>query len=150
MLSLTYVSEVIVVQEHVLGKNPDGFERLRALGERFNFDLIAVIASDQAAFDMRNFRSLGWITYFGDKLWLGDVDQALTHVELAMVEPDSRTLVLRAASSRIFGDSTSVFDDWRSSDYVRLMSFDQARELLIDDLYQQLAALRPRVEQLPR
>jgi len=147
MAALPYVSEVIVVPEYWLGNQPaEGFEKLRALARRFDFDLIAVIASDQTASDMRNFRSLGWITYFGDKLWLGDVDQARTVVELAVVEPDSRALVLRATSALTFGDSTSVLDDWRSSDFVRHRGFDEARNLLIDDLRQQLADLHPRVD----
>jgi rhombotail lipoprotein len=147
MLSVPYVSEVIIVPDYYFVPGvTGGFEKMRELSHRFDFDLLAVLASDQTSYESRNFRSLGLITVLGADLWEGDVDKAVTAIELAIVEPTSRTVVMRMASGAAFGDTTTLLDDWRSSNHLRCVSFDEARVALVDDLQIRLGELRSRLE----
>jgi len=147
ILTQPYVSEVVIIPEHYLERGAvRGFENLRDLAKRFDWDLLAVLASDQTSYESRNFRSLGLITIIGGDFWKGDVDQTVTVIDLAFVDPTSRNVVMRVASAATFGDTTSLLDDWRSSEQVRSVSFDEAREALIAGLPEQLAGLRSQLQ----
>jgi len=146
MLSLPYVSEVVASDFHLEPGVAGGFEKLRELSRRFDFDLLAVLSSDQASYETQNFRSLALLTVIGADVWKGDVDKTVTSIELAIVEPESRTVVMRVASAAAFGDTTTILDDWRSSDHVRRVSFDEARVALVRDLPQKLGELRSNLD----
>jgi rhombotail lipoprotein len=143
---LPYVSEVAIVPQYWFSNQPGvGFEKLRSLADHFKFDLIALVSYDQAIYQFQNMRSLGLVTLIGKDLYKVDVDQALTVIDLALVEPVSRTVVMRVAAGDRFGDTTTMLDDWRSKSYVRRVSFDRANEVFQSKLREELPSLRPRV-----
>ncbi len=149
MMSLPYVSEVCIVPDYYLEPGAaGGFEKLRELSRRFDLDLLAVLSSDQASYETRNLHSLGLITVIGAGLWEGDVDEAVTVIELAIVEPESPTVIMRVASAAASasGDTTSLLDDWRSNKHARRVSFDEARKALNLDLPQNLGGLLTRIQ----
>ena len=143
---LPFVSEVAIVPQYWFGNQPGvGFEKLQSLADHFKFDLIALVSYDQAIYEFQNMRSLGLITLVGKDFYKVDVDQALTVIDLALVEPGTRTVVMRVAAGDRFGDSTTLLDDWRSKSYVRRTSFDRANEVFQAKLREELPNLRPRV-----
>lgn len=143
---LPYVSEVAIVPQYWFGNQPGvGFDKLSALATQFRFDLIALVSYDQAMYATQNMRTLGLLTMIGKDFYKVDVDQALTVIDLALVEPRSRELVLRISAGDRFGDSTTLLDDWRSKSYVRRVSFDRAHDVFLEKLREELPALRSRV-----
>jgi len=143
---LPFVSEVAIVPQYWFGNQPGvGFEKLQSLADHFKFDLIALVSYDQAIYEFQNMRSLGLITLVGKDFYKVDVDQALTVIDLALVEPGTRTVVMRVAAGDRFGDSTTLLDDWRSKSYVRRTSFDRANAVFQSKLRAELPNLRPRV-----
>jgi rhombotail lipoprotein len=146
MLSLPYVSEVVASDFDLQPGMAGGFEKLSELSRRFDFDVLAVLSSDQTSYETQNFRSLALLTVIGAGIWKGDVDKTVTSIELAIVDPQSRTVVMRVASAAVFGDTTTILDDWRSSNHVRRVSFDEARVALVHDLPKKLGELRSRLD----
>jgi rhombotail lipoprotein len=144
--ALPYVSEVVIVPAYYFNNQPGvGFDKLSDLARRFDFDLVALVSYDQAMYEFQNMRSLGLITLVGRDLYKVDVDQALTVIDLALVEPASRSLVMRVAAGDQFGDTTTLLDDWRSQSYLRRVSFDRANESFLATLRKELPRLRERV-----
>jgi rhombotail lipoprotein len=143
---LPYVSEVAIVPQYWFGNQPGvGFDKLKSLADHFHFDLIALVSYDQAIYEFQNMKSLDLMTVIGADLYKVDVDQALTVIDLALVEPGTRTVVMRVAAGDRFGDTTTLLDDWRSKSYVRRTSFDRASQVFQAKLREELPNLRPRV-----
>ena len=143
---LPYVTEVAIVPQYWFGNQPGvGFQKLSALAKQFNFDLIALVSYDQGIYSTQNMRTLGLLTIIGKDFYKVEVDQALTVIDLALVEPRSRELVLRISAGDQFGDTTTVLDDWRSKSYLRRVSFDRANEVFVSKLREELPALKARV-----
>jgi rhombotail lipoprotein len=144
--ALSWVSEVAIVPDYWFARQQGaGFDKLGALARQFDFDLVALISYDQAMYEFQNMRSLGLITIIGKDYYKVDVDQALTVIDLTLIEPDSRTLVMRVAAGDKFGDTTTLLDDWRSQAHVRRVSFDRANEVFLETLRRELPELRQRV-----
>ncbi len=144
--ALPWVSEAAIVPEYYFRQQTGaGFDKLSGLADQFDFDLVALVSYDQAIYEFQNMRSLGLITLVGKDLYKVDVDQALTVIELALVEPTSRTVVMRVAAGDQFGDTTTLLDDWRSKQHVRRVSFDRANGIFLEALRKELPALRERV-----
>ena len=122
-----------------------GFEKLQDMAKRFDFDLVALVSYEQTMYEFQNMRSLGLITMIGKDFYKVDVDQALTVIELALIEPESRAVVMRVAAGDKFGDTTTLLDDWRSQTHVRKVSFDRADDVFVEALRAELPKLRERV-----
>jgi rhombotail lipoprotein len=115
------------------------------MAQRFDFDLVALVSYEQTMYEFQNMRSLGLITIVGKDFYKVDVDQALTVIELALIEPESRAVVMRVAAGDKFGDTTTLLDDWRSQTHVRKVSFDRADDVFVEALRAELPKLRERV-----
>jgi rhombotail lipoprotein len=137
---------VAIVPAYYFGNQPGvGFEKLQDMARHFDFDLVALVSYEQTMYEFQNMRTLGLITMIGKDFYKVDVDQALTVIELALIEPESRAVVMRVAAGDKFGDTTTLLDDWRSQTHVRKVSFDRADDVFIEALRAELPKLRERV-----
>jgi len=66
-------------------------------------------------------------------------------VDLAVIDPGSRSLVMRAGGTAKFADTSTLADDWRSETQVRRKSFEQASSVLLDNFAQELQGFEARV-----
>lgn len=94
--SRAFVREIMPIPDYYLG-DARGFEGLAALQRLYGLDLVALISYDQVARQEANELSLAYLTIVGAYLFPGTSQDVNTLVDLAVVDPVSRSLVLRAA-----------------------------------------------------
>lgn len=144
--ALPYVAEIVIIPDYYLSARPgDGFDQAEQLARMFRLDLYALASFDQVVYSGENGLSLGYITIIGSYLLEGELHEAHTVVDLAVIEPHSRSLVMRAGGIAKFGDTSTLADDWRGETQVRRRSFEQASVALIDNFARELHVFEERV-----
>lgn len=94
--SRAFVREIVVIPDYYLA-GQHGFEGLAALQRLYDLDLVALVSYDQVSRQESNELSLAYLTIVGAYLLPGTSQGVTTMVDLAVVDPVSRSLVLRAA-----------------------------------------------------
>jgi rhombotail lipoprotein len=94
-ISRKFVAEIVVIPDYYLqGKR--GFEGLEGVQRLYNIDLMALVSYDQVAHEDDNNWSLGYVTIIGAFVLKGTRHDVSTLVDLAVVDPATHSLVLRA------------------------------------------------------
>lgn len=91
-----FVREIATIPDYYLS-GQRGFEGLAALQRLYNLDLVALVSYDQVARQDSNELSLMYLTIVGSWLFPGTSQDVNTMVDLAVVHPATRSLVIRAA-----------------------------------------------------
>jgi len=106
--SLSYVRDIVILSDGYLNAT-GGFDSLQQLARLQNLDVVALVSYDQLAKRSENNRSLAYLTIVGAFLMRGSESQTSTLLDLAVVEPKTRSLILRAAGTDYTsGSSTAV------------------------------------------
>lgn len=106
--SLRYVESITIVPEGYLNA-ASGFTGLEQVASLQGLDAVALVSLDQIARRSENDASFLYLTIIGAYLVEGSEHETHTLLDLAVVEPRSRTLLLRAAgTSALAGDATLV------------------------------------------
>jgi rhombotail lipoprotein len=97
--SRRFVSEITVIPDYYLA-NARGFTSLEGLQRLYGVDVVALVSYDQVtnSADMK-YRSLAYLTIVGAFLVNGTENQVTTLVDLAVVDPATRSLILRAGGT---------------------------------------------------
>jgi len=90
-----FISEIVVIPEYYL-RNAKGFDGLQGVQRLYNVDLMALVSYDQVAHKDDNEWSLGYVTIVGAYFLKGSRHDISTLIDLAVVDPQTRSLVLRA------------------------------------------------------
>lgn len=94
--SRAFVREIVVIPDYYLA-GQRGFDGLSALQRLYDIDLVALVSYDQVMRQESNELSLAYLTIVGAYVLPGTSQGVTTMVDLAVVDPASRSLVLRAA-----------------------------------------------------
>lgn len=94
--SRAFVREIVPIPDYYLATGR-GFDGLGALQRLYDLDLVALVSYDQVSRQEGNEMSLAYLTIVGAYLLPGTSQDVSTIVDLAVVDPASRSLVLRAA-----------------------------------------------------
>jgi rhombotail lipoprotein len=94
--SRPFVREIIPIPDYYLA-GQSGYAGLEALQRLYDVDLVALVSYDQVTRQEGNELSLTYLTIVGAYLFPGTSQDVSTMVDLAVVHPVSRSLVLRAA-----------------------------------------------------
>jgi rhombotail lipoprotein len=148
LVAKPYVDEVVIVPTSFVSPATSGATRIQQLAQRFDFDVVALLTCSQFTREFRNLRPMGWITYAGDWIWQGDVDQAETFLSLTVLDPVSLATLTFANGQADWGDTTSGLDDWRSPDYARRGSFDRALDNLLSNFIGASYVLEPAFQRI--
>jgi rhombotail lipoprotein len=145
---LPYVSEIVNVPSYYLDMSRgDGMAQLEQLARLQRLDLIALISYDQRS-DMReNRRALAYLTIVGALVMKGNHNETQTIIDLAVVEPTGRALVLRAGGVSSLADSAAAIDQGHKLQKQQRVGFDQATEMLIANFRTELADFETRVRE---
>jgi rhombotail lipoprotein len=94
--SRAFVRDIVPIPDYYLAWQP-GFDGLASLQRLYDLDLVALVSYDQVSRQEGNELSLAYLTIVGAYLLPGTSQDVSTMVDLAVVDPSSRSLVLRAA-----------------------------------------------------
>lgn len=127
-----FVREIVPIPDYYLA-GQRGFDGLTALQRLYNLDLVALVSYDQVARQDDNELALTYLTIVGSFLFPGTSQDVNTIVDLAVVHPASRSLVLRAAG---MDSRKGVSTEVRASSRLRersVESFHASAERMIDN-----------------
>jgi rhombotail lipoprotein len=96
--SRQFVSEIVVIPDYYLTA-AKGYSGLAGVQRLYSLDLVALVSYDQLSRQEGNILSLGYLTIVGAYLLPGTNRETTTLVDLAVVDPATRSLVLRAGGT---------------------------------------------------
>jgi len=126
-----FVSEIVVIPDYYLGTQR-GFAGLQAVQRLYSVDLIALVSYDQVTHADENAWSLGYLTIVGAYLLKGNRYDVSTLVDLAVVDPATRSLVLRAGGVDTRHGNTTLIDQSRESREAGNAGFSAASDQVIE------------------
>lgn len=125
-----FVSEIVVIPDYYLTSSK-GFAGLEGVQRLYNIDLMALVSYDQVTYKDDNKLSLGYLTIVGAYILKGSSHDIATLVDLAVVDPATRSLVLRAGGTDTQHGNSTLIDEQRDSRLAGAKSFDIATEQMI-------------------
>lgn len=126
-----------------------GFTNLDQIRTMYGIDVVALVSYDQVQFTDQGLLSLTYWTLVGAYVVSGEKNDTSTLMDTAVYDIASRKLLFRApGNSQIKGSSTPVnLAESLREDSAK--GFEQANQLMLVSLDQQLAAFRQRLKDRP-
>lgn len=131
-LAKKFVADITVIPDYYL-TSAKGAEGLKAVQRLYGVDVIALVSFDQVAYRDDNKLSLGYLTIVGSYVLKGTSHDVSTLVDLAVVDPATRSLVLRAGGADTQQASSTLIAQNRESRELRTASFDAATGQMIEN-----------------
>jgi rhombotail lipoprotein len=125
-----FVSEIVLIPDYYLGTNK-GFAGLDGVQRLYNVDLMALVSYDQVAHKDDNKLSLGYLTIVGAYVLPGTSHDTATLVDLAVVDPKTRSLVLRAGGTNSSQGTSTLINSDREARKASASGFDEATNQMI-------------------
>jgi rhombotail lipoprotein len=130
-ISRKFVAEIVVIPDYYLqGKR--GFEGLEAVQRLYGVDLIALVSYDQVTHEDDNDWSLGYVTIVGAYFLKGTRHDVSTLIDLAVVDPATHSLVLRAGGVDSSHGSVTLVSENRRLREASTRGFDAATSQMIE------------------
>jgi len=126
-----FVSEIVIIPDYYLAQR-GGFEGLEGVQRLYDVDLMALVSYDQAVHGDENGWSLGYLTIVGAFVLKGDRHDISTLVDLAVVDPLSRSLVLRAGGVDVRHGNSTLIDADRETRNAGVQAFSAATDQMIE------------------
>lgn len=148
--SLPYVSEIVAIPDYYLSDNGlsdngAGFTQVEQLARLHRLDLFALVSWDQVTDSSQNKNSIAYWTIVGAYLVRGDRNETHTLLDLAVIEPASRSLVLRAGGASSLGGNTTAVEAGQHAATQRARGFELATESLVENFRRELTDFESRV-----
>jgi rhombotail lipoprotein len=142
--SLSYVRDIVILSDGYLSAT-GGFDSLQQLARLQNLDVVALVSYDQLAKRSENNRSLAYLTIVGAFLMRGSESQTSTLLDLAVVEPTTRSLILRAAGTDYTSESSTAVRQGAIIEQQGSRGLSAATAQLNSNLERELSAFSERV-----
>lgn len=139
-----FVSDIVIIPDYYLGTQR-GYPGLEALQRLYALDVVALVSYDQVTHTQENNWSLGYITIVGAYVLKGDRYDVATLLDLAVVDPATRSLILRAGGVDTRHGNSTLIDlphDTRDSSAA---AFSAAADQMIAHLDSALADFQAQV-----
>ena len=134
-----FVREIVVLPDYYL-QSVRGFQGLEGVQRLYGIDLMALVSYDQVTHQDDNKLSLGYITIVGAYVLKGSRHDTTTLVDLAVVDPGTLSIVLRAGGTDTRHGNTALIDQERKSREAASHSFAAATGQLIENFDRALVA----------
>jgi rhombotail lipoprotein len=129
--SRKFIADIVEVPDYYL-RGKRGFEGLEGVQRLYGIDLMALISYDQIAHEDDNRWSLGYITIVGAYVLKGTRHDVSTLVDLAVVDPKTHSLVLRAGGFDTRHGTVTLVDENRRLRETASEAFTAATQQMID------------------
>lgn len=144
--SLPYVAEIVAVPAYYFDvSRSDGMSQLEQLARLQRLDLMALISYDQRTQTTENRRALSYLTIVGALVMKGNHNETQTIIDLAVVEPLGRSLILRAGGISATANTSAAIDQLHKVQKQQRIGFDQATDNLVANFRVELADFETRV-----
>jgi rhombotail lipoprotein len=139
-----FVSEIVIIPDYYLSSQR-GFAGLEAVQRLYSIDLMALVSYDQVTHQDENEWSLGYLTIVGAYLLKGSRYDVSTLIDLAVVDPATRSLVLRAAGVDTRHGNTTLVDQQHQAREAGSIGFTAASEQMMGHFDAALSAFEAEV-----
>ncbi len=137
--SRQFVSEIVIIPDYYLA-TAQGYAGLAGMQRLYNIDLVALVSYDQVTHQDSNKLSLGYLTIVGAYILPGTSRDTATLVDLAVVDPATKSLVLRAGGTSSDHGMSTLVDVNRDSRKASVAGFDAATTQMIGNFDAALTA----------
>jgi len=127
-----FIAEITEVPDYYL-KTSRGFEGLEGVQRLYNLDLMALVSYDQVAHLDDNNWSLGYLTIVGAYVLKGSRHDVSTLVDLAVVDPATHSLVIRAGGTDTRHGNTTLIEQQRETRATSADSFAAATDQMVEN-----------------
>ena len=142
--SRKFIAEIVVIPDYYL-RGKRGFEGLEGVQRLYSVDLMALVSYDQVAHEDENRWSLGYLTIVGAYVLKGTRHDVSTLVDLAVVDPMTHSLVLRAGGFDTRHGTVALVDENRRLRETSAQAFTAATQQMIDHFDSALTAFESEV-----
>ena len=142
--SRKFIAEIVVIPDYYL-RGKRGFEGLEGVQRLYSVDLMALVSYDQVAHEDENRWSLGYLTIVGAYVLKGTRHDVSTLVDLAVVDPMTHSLVLRAGGFDTRHGTVALVDENRRLRETSAQAFAAATQQMIDHFDSALTAFESQV-----
>jgi rhombotail lipoprotein len=129
--SRKFVTEIVVVPDYYLSAQR-GFAGLDGIRRLYELDVVALVSFDQQTHLDQNDWSLAYLTIVGAYVVKGSRHDVATLVDLAVVDPVTRQLVMRAGGTDLRHGNTTLIDAGREARAANIAGFSAATDQMID------------------
>ncbi|MBS0418706.1 MAG: rhombotarget lipoprotein [Proteobacteria bacterium] len=130
--SRPFVAEIVTIPDYYL-RGHKGFDGLEGVQRLYGVDVMALVSYDQVVHSDESNWSLGYLTIVGAYVLKGSRHDVSTLVDLAVVDPVSRSLVLRAGAPSTGHGNTTLIDADRETRVEAASGYDAATTRMIDN-----------------
>ena len=143
---LPYVADIVIVPNYYFhAGRGDGLTQVEQLSRLYKLDLFALVSYDQMVDSTNNRNSLAYLTIVGAYFVRGDRHETHTLLDLAVIDPATRSLVLRAGGTSSLAGNTTAVDAQRHENAQRARGFELATLSLVDNFQRELTDFEARV-----
>ena len=139
-----FVADISLIPDYYLASER-GFQALQAVQRLYGVDLIALVSYDQVTHEQQNQWSLTYWTIVGSYFVRGERHDISTLVDLAVVDPQTRSLVLRAGGTATNHGNSTPMGERRDAREDSAKGFDAATAQMIDHMDAALVAFESEV-----
>ncbi|MEO6079174.1 MAG: rhombotarget lipoprotein [Steroidobacteraceae bacterium] len=143
-LGRKFVSEIVVIPDYYLA-SAQGYAGLAGIQRLHNVDLIALVSYDQVSRQNENNLSLAYLTIVGAYIIPGTSRETTTLLDLAVVDPATQSLVLRAGGTSSGHGLSTLVDADRDARKASVAGFKAASTQLIENFDAALTAFEANV-----
>jgi rhombotail lipoprotein len=145
-ISRKFVADIVLIPDYYL-QGRRGFEGLEGVQHLYNIDLMALVSYDQVAHEDGNDWSLAYVTIVGAYILKGTRHDVSTLVDLAVVDPATHSLVLRAGGFDNRHGNVTLIDEPRRLREAAADGFTAATRQMIDHFDTALTAFEADVHE---
>ena len=128
-----FIADITLVPDYYLSQTR-GFASLESVQRLYGFDLLALVSYDQVDHQEDSRWSLGYLTIVGAYVLPGTRQDISSLIDLAVVDPSTRSLVLRAGGADTRSRQSTLIDAGRNARIEGNRSFVAATDQTIEHL----------------